>query len=83
MGDAKEIEIAGIKISRPSFKMSDVRDGMTISGDWAGTGMTTARSTFRLFCDVVGSIADLYSMYEFNERGFQQSLRLVRKNCVS
>jgi hypothetical protein len=41
------------------------------------------RSTFSLFGEVTGSAADLYSMYSFNEHGFEQSLRLVRKNCVS
>ena len=84
VGDAKAIEVAGIQISRPNFTMSDVKGGMVISGDWTSTDMIREpRSTFSLFGESTGSIADLYSMYSFNERGFQQSLRLVRKNCVS
>ena len=83
VGDAKEIEVAGVKVSKQNFKMSDVKGGMTVSGDWIGAEVIPVRSTFSLFGEVVGSIADLYSMYAFNERGFQQSLRLARKNCVS
>jgi hypothetical protein len=84
VGDAKAIEVAGIKISKPNFTMSDVKGGMVISGDWTSTDMKgEPRSTFSLFGEVTGSAADLYSMYSFNERGFEQGLRLVRKNCVS
>jgi hypothetical protein len=84
VGGAKQIEVAGIKISKPNFTMSDAKGGMVISGDWTSTDMKQEpRSTFSLFGEVTGSIADLFSMYSFNERGFQQSLRLVRKNCVS
>jgi hypothetical protein len=82
VGDPNEIEVAGLRVSKPNFKTSDVKGGMIVSGDWTGTE-ATPRSTFSLFGEVVGTIADLYSMYGFNERGFQQSLRLVRRNCVS
>jgi hypothetical protein len=83
-GNVKDIEVAGMVVSKPNFKMSDVKEGMLIIGDWIGTEVTPKpRSTFSLHGSASGSIADLYSMYEFNELGFQQSLQLARKNCVS
>jgi hypothetical protein len=84
LGDVQEIEIAGIKVAKPNFKVFDVRDGMVINGDWFGTEVKPQdRSTFSLFGETTGSMADLFSMYGFNEHGFEQSLRLARKNCVS
>lgn len=83
VGDVKQIEVAGTRISKPNFKIYDVKGGIVISGDWVGTEVTSYRSTFSLFGEVAGAISDLYSMYSLNERGLQQGLRLVRKNCVS
>lgn len=84
VGDVKEIEVAGMKIAEPNFKMSDVNGGMVVVGDWIGTEVKPeTRSIFSLSGETTGSMADLFSMYRFNERGFQQSLRLARKNCVS
>lgn len=84
VGDPKEIEIAGIKVPKTNFKMSDVKGGMIVSGDWSGSELPQgSRSTLSLFGEAVGAIADLYSMYAFNERGFQQSVRLVRRNRFS
>jgi hypothetical protein len=84
IGDAKEIQVAGMKISKPNFKMSDANGGAVVSGEWTGNDVEPKyRSIFSVFGEVVGSLADLYSIYNFNERGFQQSLSLARKNCVS
>jgi hypothetical protein len=84
VGESKEIEVAGMKISKPNFKISDEKGGAVVSGEWTGTEVEPKyRSIFSLFGEVVGSLADLYSIYRFNERGFQQSLSLARKNCVS
>jgi len=80
VGDAKEIEVAGMKISKPNFKMSDKEGGAIVSGEWTGTEVQPEyRSTFSLFGEVVGSLADLYSIYGFNGSGFQQTLSLARK----
>jgi hypothetical protein len=62
-----------------------------VTGDWIGTSallphgskLSEARETFGLFGETTGTAADLYSMYGFNEGGFDQSLKLARKNCVS
>ena len=84
VGAVKEIEVAGMKIAEPNFKISDVKGGMVIIGDWTGTEVKPEeRSVFSLFGETTGSMADLFSMYRFNERGFQQGLRLARRNCVS
>jgi hypothetical protein len=84
IGDVPEIEIAGIRVAKPNFKISAVRGGMVIVGDWAGTEVKPEdRSTFSLFGETTGTAADLFSMYGFNGRSFEQSLRLARKNCVS
>jgi hypothetical protein len=37
VGAVKEIEVAGMKITEPNFKISDVKGGMVIIGDWTGT----------------------------------------------
>ena len=85
LGNIKNVEIAGTKISAPNFKVSDIKGGMIITGDWTGTEVkpNDSRSTFSVFGETTGSTADLLSMYKFNERGFEQSVRLARKNCVS
>lgn len=84
IGDVKEIEVAGIRIAKPNFKISDLQGGMVIVGDWIGTEVKPEdRSIFSLFGETTGTAADLFSIYGFNERGFDQSLRLVRKNCVT
>jgi hypothetical protein len=57
---------------------------MSIVGEWTGTEVKPEdRSIFSIFGETTGRAADLFSMYDFNERGFEQSLRLVRRNCVS
>ncbi len=84
IGDPDEIEIAGIRIAKPNFKISNVKGGIVIAGDWIGIEVKPeSRSIFSLFGQTTGTAADLFSMYGFNERGFDQSLRLARKNCVS
>jgi hypothetical protein len=90
-GELKEIQIAGMEIAKPNFKIAVLPSGMMITGDWVGTSaslphgskLSEDRATFDLFGETSGAVADLYSMYGFNERGFDQSLKLARKNCVS
>jgi len=83
-GDVTEIEVAGKWIAKSGFKISDINGGMQVGGDWTGTDAKREDwATFVLGLGVNGTTRDLYSMYGFNERGFDQSLTLARKNCVS
>jgi hypothetical protein len=84
IGGVDEIEIAGKWIAKSNFNVSDEKDSVVIVGDWVGTDAKSEdRATFILGLGVNGSERDLYSMYGFNGQGFDQSLRLARKNCVS
>jgi hypothetical protein len=84
IGDVEEIEIAGKWIGKPNFNISDEKGDAVIVGDWVGTNVKPEdRATFVLGLGITGTGRDLYSMYGFNERGFDKSLGLARKNCVS
>jgi hypothetical protein len=84
IGGVDEIEIAGKWIAKSNFNISDEKGDVVIVGDWVGTDTKSEdRATFILGLGVTGSERDLYSMAGFNGRGFDQSLKLARKNCVS
>jgi hypothetical protein len=83
IGGVDEIEIAGKWIAKPNFNISDEKGDVVIVGDWVGTDVKPEdRAPFVLGLGITGSERDLYSMYGFNDRGFDQSLKLARKNCV-
>jgi hypothetical protein len=83
IGGVDEIEIAGKWIAKSNFNFSDENGDVAIVGDWVGTDVKPEdRATFILGLGTTGSERDLYSMYEFNGRRFDQSLSLARKNCV-
>jgi hypothetical protein len=79
----KEIEIAGMLITAPNFKISQEKDGMVVVGDWDGTEVKPEERSIFSLGEITEAERDLFSMYDFNIRGFQQSLRLARRNCVS
>jgi hypothetical protein len=84
IGGVDEIEIAGKWIAKSNFNFSDENGDVAIVGDWVGTDVKPEdRATFILGLGTTGSERDLYGMYGFNGRGFDQSLRLARKNCIS
>jgi hypothetical protein len=84
IGGVDEIEIAGKWIAKSNFNISDEKGDVVIVGDWVGTDVKPEdRAIFVLGLGITGSERDLYSMYGFNGQGFDQSLKLARKNCVS
>lgn len=78
------IEYSAARSHGSNFNFSDEKGDVVIVGDWVGTDVKPEdRAIFVLGLGITGSERDLYSMYGFNGRGFDQSLKLARKNCVS
>ena len=78
------VEIVGFRILKSNFKISENPKGIVIAGNLVGIqNDPLRRSTMSLFGETSGAIADLFSMYGFNDRGFQVSLNLAKRNCIS
>ncbi|WP_103875498.1 hypothetical protein [Bosea lathyri] len=79
----EDIHVAGKTILRKDIKLEVKGDLLTISGPWTGElAATDARATMSPF-GVVGTIRDIYSLYGFNNQGFEQSVRLAGQNCIA
>lgn len=79
----EEIHVAGKDIPRQDIKLEVKGDLLTISGPWSGPlAAADARNAMSPF-GIIGTIRDLYSLYGFNNEGFEQSVRLAGQNCIA
>jgi hypothetical protein len=87
-------DVIGFFVRKGRFEIAKGEAGVTIAGNLGviiggsleGSGERierTAWSTFSLYGHAIGTLSDLYSLYHFNERNFDQSFALVKKNCMS
>lgn len=78
-----EIHVAGKTILRKDIKLESKGGMLTISGPWTGDLATADRRDTMAPSGVVGTIRDIYSLYGFNNEGFDQSVRLAGQNCIA
>lgn len=76
-------DLLGVEFFSEDFDLKRDRNSLIVTGVFpSAPSISEFTSTWNLFGRVSGSIADLYSLYDFNQSGFRQSVALAQKNCI-
>ena len=79
-----QFSVAGKTVKATNAKMRAQSGKLVISGPWSGEADGgSAIHTFSLYGEVIGTLADIYSLYDFNKTNFEVSVKLAEKNCLS
>lgn len=76
-------DLLGVEFFSEDFDLILDRNSLIVTGVFpSAPSISEFTGTWSLFGWVSGSIADLYSLYDFNQSGFRQSVALAQKNCI-
>lgn len=77
------IQIAGKEIKKKDLEVSKVKDGVLVTGNWRSTEPTSQYRSVLILNEVTGAERDLYSLYQFNNQNFDETVNLVQRNCLN